>query len=716
MPVDKARTSKPASYSQPAAGSAQNLNAGPYVGVVKNNVDPQRMGRLQVWVPYLTPDEKNETTWFTVSYATPFYGFAAPPDEFGSKQNEFDVTKHSYGMWFVPPDLGVRVLITFANGDPNKGYWFACIPEGRSHNMVPSLGATSFSDFKTDKTTTLPENQRPDRVPGVEFNDNDAKMDADPNWYQKNVRPLHQEQFKRLQEQGLEFDYLRGAILSGSQRESPSHTFGVSTPGRRIDPESKSNRARKGGHSFVLDDGDSFGDNNFVRLRTSAGHQILMHDTGNFIYISNANGTAWIELNSNGDIEMFSNGSFSLRSADTINLHADRDINMYAGNKITAVAEQGLAVQAKNIKLNSVEETTIHACQSLDLKSGTTTKIDAATAFSVKAAQSATIRAAVINLNTGSAASVAPLEDITRSSFPNALRNAAGWKSLPKRINSIATRVPTHEPDVNHLSKMDQVRNPNALEISSAEIKKLPPDAARVPPTPVSVLTDSSGNPVLTQDGKPIGLGADTSGGDATQSATAAVPKRYQNLQDYVSKQPDPAAGVGTLTKDETKALYTGIALSESTHNYSAVNQLGYVGKYQFGAAALVEQGYVKPEYYQRYGPGNSVLDNPEAWTGKDGVSSKDGFLSSPGVQEKVMQGYTQTNYDRMVRNGAIKPSDDNATVAGMLQTAHLLGAGGANTWRKTGAGADANNVTGATYFNRGKYAVQTLTNNGSIV
>jgi hypothetical protein len=410
MPVDKARTSKPASFSQPNSGLAQNLNAGPYVGIVKNNVDPQRMGRLQVWVPFLTPDENNQSTWFTVSYASPFYGFSEPPKEFASTQNDFDVTKHSYGMWFVPPDVGVSVLITFANGDPSKGYWFACVPEGRSHYMVPSVGATSFSDFKTAKNSVLPEDRRPDRVPAVEFNDTDPKLDADPNWYQKNPRPLHQEQFKKLQEQGLEFDYLRGAILSGSQRESPSHTFGISTPGRRVDPDSESNKARKGGHTFVLDDGDKFGDNTFVRLKTGGGHQILMHDSGNFIYISNANGTAWIELNNNGDIEIYSDGKFSLRSADTINLHADRDINMYAGNKITTVAEQGYDLQAKNLRLNSLEETTLHACQALNLKSGTITAVDAGTAFSVKASQALTLTGSVINLNTGSAASVKPLD------------------------------------------------------------------------------------------------------------------------------------------------------------------------------------------------------------------------------------------------------------------------------------------------------------------
>jgi hypothetical protein len=134
------------------------------------------------------------------------------------------------------------------------------------------------------------------------------------------------------------------------------------------------------------------------------------------------------------------------------------------------------------------------------------------------------------------------------------------------------------------------------------------------------------------------------------------------------------------------------------------------------GSAALVEQGYIKPEYYKKYGPQNSFLNNPDAWTGKDGVNSKETFLAAPAAQEKAMEGFTATNYSRMVKTGAIQPGDDPATVAGMLQTAHLLGAGGATAWRNGKGGSDANGVTGDTYFAKGKYAIATLTKDGTSV
>jgi hypothetical protein len=72
-----------------------------------------------------------------------------------------------------------------------------------------------------------------------------------------------------------------------------------------------------------------------------------------------------------------------------------------------------------------------------------------------------------------------------------------------------------------------------------------------------------------------------------------------------------------------------------------------------------------------------------------------------------------QSNYSTLSRIGAVKSSDDTATVAGMLSTSHLLGAGGAQTWRRTGAGADANNTSGTSYFNMGRYAVNVLAKTG---
>jgi hypothetical protein len=716
---DNAKFSRPASYSQSAAAASQNLSPGPYVGIVKQNADQQRMGRLWVWLPLLSPDEEDQTKWVCCSYASPFAGFTRPPNNDGT--DNFTNTKHAYGMWFIPPDIGVKVLVVFADGQSDKAFWISCIFEGHSHYMVPGLGASINSDFKTGPSTTIPQDQRPDRVPVVEYNDNNPTLDGNPAWF-KNPKPMHQTQERILQEQGLDFDYLRGAILTSSQRESPSQVFGISTPGRLIDDgKTEGYKVRRGGHTFVMDDGDSVGDNNFTRLRTAGGHQILMHDTGDFMYISNSKGTAWVEINSVGDIEIFSNGNFSLRAATNINLHADGDINMYAGNKLKVVAESGMDLQSNYINLNSVEDTTIHACKVLNLKSGAASNFDATGNFSIKSDGTLFLNGGpTIKLNSGGAKTVTPLNDIKRSGFPNALRNLDSYKSVAKRINSISTRVPTHEPDVGHAAKADQVRNAAAINMADDAIANLPPQAGRVPAPPVSVLTDSHGNAILSGTGVPVATPNVSDKTDAAPNITAPVPNTLANLPNAIDKQPDPSRAVGTLTKDETKAFMTTIGQAESGGNYNLIGGMGNIGKYQMSASTLVDQNFISKDLFQKYGGSNAVMDNPAAWTGVEaaatGITSKAAFLNAPGVQESVMQSVTETNYTALVSNGAIRATDSSEIAAGSLAVAHKFGAAGAFATRYSGGTTDAAGNTGNTYFAIGKYSINSLTKNGSLV
>lgn len=712
MPIDKRRARKLPEYLESV--ESPNIHSqyfGTYIGVVRRTVDTQRLGRLQVFIPIICPTD-DEANWVSVAYASPFYGFVDPkydnPDGNLEGNLSYGNTKQSYGMWFVPPDPGVKVLITFANGDLNRGFWFACLPEGHSHYMVPSLGGSNKSDFK-DGTTVLSE--KPDIVPVAEFNDRDKKLDGAEAWFQ-NTKPMHQIQYDILKNQGLDFDYYRGPINSSSQRDIPSTTYGISTPGRpnpdpAFDTPGFANSAksgtlkdsdltpknRKGGHTFVMDDGDTLGNNNLMRLRTSAGHQIVMHDTGKFIYISNSSGTAWIELNDNGDIEIFSQGEFSIRAADTLNLHADNNMNIYAGKALQIVAEDSIKFDTKSFSGRSTQFFGLSSTSDMQFKSGGAFKVDASSKLSLKGGSLSAISGSQIQLQ-GPTDTVQAIDAINRQNFPNSIRESKGYRVKSNRIKSIASRVPTHEPDLNHTTVSTQAGGTMVLASTSAGRSD-----GRVPAVEQISATDY-GNTIKQ---------------DSTTGAST-VPAQYSNLKSFLNKQPNPVKAVGSLTNDETKALLTSIGKSESTFNYQAVNQYGYIGKYQMGASALVSQGYIKPEYYKRYNGSNSVLDDPAAWTGKNGIGSKDDFLNSPDVQEVAMTDYTQSNYDALLRNGGIRPGDSPDTVAGMLQTSHLLGAGGAKKWRQTGQGADANNTSGKTYFDRGKYSIIALTNDGNII
>lgn len=705
MAIGKRRPNKQPEYlAKPDAITGTWM--GTYIGVVRVTVDRERLGRLLVYIPQIAPrDEENH--WISVSYATPFYGVTDPKYTVNEKepvnrQNTFEEVKHSYGMWFVPPDPGVKVLVTFVNGDVNNGYWFACLPDTHNHFMVPSLGATKHSTYES-----VAQADRPDQVPTAEYNDDEAETKKAVTWTTV-AKPLHKTQFNILQNQGLEFDYYRGAIRSGSQRQTPSTTFGISTPGRPnpdtvADNPSKLSslteadvvpKSRKGGHTFVMDDGDIVGKDNFFRLRTGAGHQILMHDTGKFIYITNSSGTSWIELNDKGDIEIFAEGYFNLRSAQSINLHADQKINMYAGTGINIATEQDFNTDSRVLFCKTSGVLHLYAQQNLLLKTGAALNFEASSSGSMKSSGQLSLEGSIINLNSGGTTAVQTLPGIQRKPFPNSVKVGNRYKTIQNRITSIVDRVPIHEPDPGHLAIVTQTRA-TATTTTPAEVGR---DSGRVPSTPVS---SSNKNAFAKQSG---------TGFDATKTPASGKLKTG-NLKSYLATQPPTGKAVGSLSLGETTATKISIGHSESRHNYQSVNPYGYAGKYQFGAMALADNGYIKPDMARQYG--NRALNMPEAWTEKakaDGIRSRQDFLDSPAVQEKVMESNMQLNYDRMRKSGAIRADDDPATVSGMLHTAHLLGAGGARKWRETGQGADANNTTGKVYNDRGKYAIKVLT------
>ena len=55
-------------------------------------------------------------------------------------------------MWFVPPDVGTKVLVIFAEGNPNLCYWLGCVNDKFSNFAVPGHAATTFTNEDTPDT------------------------------------------------------------------------------------------------------------------------------------------------------------------------------------------------------------------------------------------------------------------------------------------------------------------------------------------------------------------------------------------------------------------------------------------------------------------------------------------------------------------------------------------------------------------------------------
>ena len=346
---------------------------GPFLAVVTNHLDSKNMGSLEVELLKVTDaGNSTEKTGQTVpvQYLNPFYGVT--PYKGVSKNEGFAYTQKSYGMWAVPPDIGTKVLVIFAEGNFGQGFWIGCVQDEHMNFMLPGYASTTFNS--ADKSKPLPVGEYNKKV--------EDGAGKDPT---KFVKPVDDIRKGILDNAGLASDHTRGTTTSSARRETPSMVFGFSTPGP-ADRRPGAPRVKYGeqfaqsdvafnrltGSSFVMDDGDASllrktsasegppeyasvekgetGDvtlphNDLIRLKTRTGHQILMHNSEELIYIANGKGTAWIELTSNGKIDIYAKDSVSIHSENDFNLKADRDINIEAGNNINMISGKGMFTQ-----------------------------------------------------------------------------------------------------------------------------------------------------------------------------------------------------------------------------------------------------------------------------------------------------------------------------------------------------------------------------------
>ena len=743
MPSDTRSGNKIVAWADRSSSTGSKLDTATYIGIVKNNLDSTRSGRLQVWLPDLGGNENDPTAWRTVSYASPFFGVTSNPG--APKENSFTKSGHTYGMWAVPPDLDNQVLCTFVNGDPGRGYWFACVhSQVVGHYMVPGLAAgNQVSSETADESVKKYIDANNSGVPVVEFNENETGQ-VNANFY-NNKKPVHEEQFKQLLDQGLDKDRTRGAVTSSSQRESPSTVFGISTPGRFVNDPATSDEyqqalendslteeiykkystgPRKGGHQFVMDDGDLDGVDNLVRLRSAGGHQILMNDQKRVMYIANSSGSVWLEFADNGQMHVFSSGGLNFRSEGDINLHSDKNINITAKEKLNMTGVNEFNFESNLIKGRSIGKMTLFAA-GMNIGSEADVNIYASTAGNFQAGGAVSCIGDRIQLNSGGGATVAAPAKLATMVHNDASRDdpTGPWKSVPRSLDSLCSIVPSHEPwkretGVNRLSGAppdgfgtgtgaqditiggapEKIINPSICEPKGA-VKK---DAQGKP------ITDSSGN-VMRESAAEADPGPKLA---ATQPVSKAMPKEALNRDDI----PNPSGGIGPLSQFQVKCLMAQLAYSESNFNYELVDSTNtYLGRYQLGSYAFLDLKYIKAEYVTQYN--TDAVRYPDAWYGTDNLNSAESFLGAKGIQEKAMYTLLKQNFDALSKKSndkyGISPDDDLCTVAGMLAVAHLLGPGGARQWRLTATG-DSRAVSAAAYYNRGRYAIDVLANQGA--
>lgn len=473
------------------SSTTPDVKAGLYLGTVVANLDTTYMGVLQVQLQRPSGGNTTAGQIVNVKYASPFFGSTG--EEYVSDVDDYENTQKSYGMWMVPPDTGTTVIVAFTNNDTKYGYWIACVPDLSMNFMVPGLAATKF--ISPDSLTVDGK-----RVPVAEYNKKyNPGTQSDPTKINKAQHPFA----KILELQGLLKDDVRGITTSGARRESPSTVFGISTPGpsdkrpgAKRGPVGKEGErvnnfpvSRMGGTTFVMDDGDdkflrktlagdgppeyasveqkeTDGDitiphNELFRIRTRTGHQILLHNSEDLIYIGNASGTSWIELTSNGKIDIYAKDSISIHTEEDINFTADRDINFEAKRDINIKSGNNFQLDVKNnFNVVVTADGKITTTGNLDVNSKGHNWFTAGLTTEIKSGGNHIETANEIHMN-GPAASAA-VDAVPLKEFTVPVKDGT-------TAQSIMLRVPQAEPWPHH-ENLDPIRvSPPKTDITTGE-------------------------------------------------------------------------------------------------------------------------------------------------------------------------------------------------------------------------------------------------------
>ncbi|WP_020560537.1 hypothetical protein [Thiofilum flexile] len=211
----------------------------------------------------------------------------------------------------------------------------------------------------------------------------------------------------------------------------------------------------------------------------------------------------------------------------------------------------------------------------------------------------------------------------------------------------------------------------------------------------------------------------------------------YEQLTDYIGNQ---AASLGVAMSDlighvdrtappitaknairgldslQTCRLRVALLRRESSGNYAHTgNWAGYIGGYQFGAAALNTVGLIRrdalmnaPKRVRQGLPPEHInfLKDDSNWTSGNYAY----FLQTPALQDAAFIRLANTNVVAGFRSRALNQGNQER-IAGYVAAAHLKGSSAANSWYLRGKDDhDGNGTKASTYAQLGERAINQRT------
>lgn len=476
------------------------------IGIVKNTNDPAQEGRLQVYCPSIDHEdyELDDLPW--CRYSTPFGGVV---DDLPRGPNGNPNGTTAYGFWAIPK-IGAQVLILHLNSDSNHRIWFSQLYPLQGNRSLPGGRDTSNGPFG-----------------------NDASV----------IQPLAD----NMKAAGLSSDLLRGpyersvgqasTIKDGGDGYTPNPSDESS-----LDPQCYS-FTTPGGHMITMHDDADYCR---IRLRTTTGHQVIMDDTNDFIYVSTNKGKTWLEMSSSGKIYTYAQDGIHMSTDGSLDLNAKKDVNIQAGENIN-IKSGGL------LNIDSSKDLNLLSAKNLNTKGKTTNivgdlgvLITSKADVDIFASGMSKTTASQIHLNTAPAK---PAAEATGADSPDI--------------------TPTHEP----FTRSTPSSNPTISGVSvpqrSNATRQRPVSRQSVADSPVSndstVVTPLPGGTGGLVNGEPRGIRNNNPGN---------IKLSGDNWQGLSSVQPDPTFFTFTEAKWGIRAISVIMRVYRDTHNIYTIEDI----------------------------------------------------------------------------------------------------------------------------------------------
>lgn len=354
------------------------------IGTVVDTNDPMQWGRIRIVVTGWGDSwEHNVADMPWAMYVSPFGGQTSVGTRgAGIKQTEGGI---AYGMWAIPA-VGAHVVVMSLDEGHQQRLYMGCIFDPYITHTLPH-GRWMYEDHPElkDKPKSKPygpfsSRERPIQPLSDNLRQSFGDADGSYEWRTRaadymvsrlDVSQLNNSVSKVQDDkgtdsgdgwvstQGYQASRINPSISTGTtDKNYDSHVYSITSPGF---------------HSMSMDDRM---ENCRMRFRTMSGHQILLDDTNERIYISTAKGNNWVEMDQAGNIDVFTTNTVSIRAAQDINLTADKSIRMHAGEGIHMHSNTEIRMNAKtDTHIKTQENIKMEAGKNINIKSGADLKL-----------------------------------------------------------------------------------------------------------------------------------------------------------------------------------------------------------------------------------------------------------------------------------------------------------------------------------------------------